>query len=92
MVVRGNGAVSPPGDHGNIEERSEQTALERREDEAGLSEFYEAMHPMDALTVATVEGYCLAVCIGIASACKFIVAEDESTFGTPEANVGMFPI
>jgi len=93
VVVRGNGGTfSSGGDLGDIDERGEQTALERREDEAGLSELYDAMHSMDALTVAAVEGYCLAGGCGIASACEFIVAEDEATFGTPEANVGMFPM
>lgn len=44
-----------------------------------------------ALTVAAVEGYCLAGGMGLAAACDVIVASEDATFGTPEAKIGLFP-
>ena len=93
VVIRGTGGTfSSGGDLSDIDDRGEKTALERRQDEGGLSDLFDAMLSMDALTVAAVEGHCLAGGCGIASGCEFILAADDATFGTPEANVGMFPM
>jgi len=62
-----------------------------REALSGLAELVEALVETEALTVAAVEGYCLAGGLGLASACEFVVADSEATFGTPEVNVGLFP-
>lgn len=42
-------------------------------------------------TVARVRGYCLAGGFGLALSCDLVVASDDSTFGTPEVNVGLWP-
>jgi len=43
-------------------------------------------------TVAKVNGYCLAGGMGVMLACDIVVAKDTSRFGTPEVNVGLFPM
>ena len=43
-------------------------------------------------TVAKINGYCLAGGMGFMLACDIVVARDHTQFGTPEVNVGLFPI
>jgi enoyl-CoA hydratase/carnithine racemase len=43
-------------------------------------------------TVARVKGYCLAGGMGFMLACDIVVASDDSQFGTPEVNVGLWPM
>jgi enoyl-CoA hydratase len=43
-------------------------------------------------TVARVNGVCLAGGMGLMLACDIVVAADNATFGTPEVNVGLFPM
>lgn len=43
-------------------------------------------------TVARVDGYCLAGGMGLMLACDIVVASDRSQFGTPEVNVGIWPM
>ncbi|MGE4426803.1 MAG: enoyl-CoA hydratase/isomerase family protein [Solirubrobacteraceae bacterium] len=41
--------------------------------------------------IAKIGGHCLAGAFGLALACDLIVASEDSVFGTPEINVGVFP-
>jgi enoyl-CoA hydratase len=43
-------------------------------------------------TVARVNGACLAGGTGMILACDIVIAADHATFGTPEVNVGLFPM
>lgn len=43
-------------------------------------------------TVARVKGYCLAGGMGFMLACDLAIASDDSVFGTPEVNVGLWPM
>ena len=43
-------------------------------------------------TVARVNGHCLAGGTGFMLACDIVVATDQAKFGTPEVNVGLFPM
>ncbi|HOM30408.1 MAG TPA: enoyl-CoA hydratase-related protein [Deltaproteobacteria bacterium] len=43
-------------------------------------------------TLADVRGHCLAGGMGIMLACDLAIASDDSTFGTPEVNVGLWPM
>jgi enoyl-CoA hydratase/carnithine racemase len=43
-------------------------------------------------TLARVRGYCLAGGMGIMLACDVVIASGDSTFGTPEVNVGLWPM
>ncbi|MGB1251059.1 MAG: enoyl-CoA hydratase/isomerase family protein [Candidatus Promineifilaceae bacterium] len=46
----------------------------------------------DKPTVARVNGYCLAGGMGVMLACDIVIAREDSQFGTPEVNVGIFPM
>ncbi len=43
-------------------------------------------------TVAKVNGYCLAGGTGFMLACDIVIARNNAKFGTPEVNVGLFPM
>jgi len=43
-------------------------------------------------TVARVKGFCLAGGMGLMLACDIVIAGDDSKFGTPEVNVGLWPM
>ena len=43
-------------------------------------------------TVAKVNGYCLAGGMGFMLACDVVIAGSNAKFGTPEVNVGLFPM
>ena len=43
-------------------------------------------------TVARVNGHCLAGGMGFMLACDIVIARDDVMFGTPEVNVGLFPM
>ena len=43
-------------------------------------------------TVAKINGYCLAGGMGFMLACDIVVARNDTKFGTPEVNVGLFPM
>jgi enoyl-CoA hydratase/carnithine racemase len=43
-------------------------------------------------TVARVNGYCMAGGMGIMLACDMVIACEDAKFGTPEVNVGLFPM
>jgi enoyl-CoA hydratase/carnithine racemase len=42
--------------------------------------------------VARVNGYCLAGGMGLMLACDMAIARDDAKFGTPEVNVGLWPM
>jgi enoyl-CoA hydratase/carnithine racemase len=43
-------------------------------------------------TVAKINGYCLAGGTGFMLACDIVIARSDAKFGTPEVNVGLFPL
>ena len=43
-------------------------------------------------TVARVNGYCLAGGMGLMLACDIVIAHEQVQFGTPEINVGIWPM
>jgi enoyl-CoA hydratase/carnithine racemase len=93
MVIRGNGGTFCSG--GDLEEgaeiRENATPPELRDHLSRLADILKAMTNAELLTVAAVEGYCLAGGCGLAAGCDFIVSEQDATFGTPEVKVGLFP-
>lgn len=43
-------------------------------------------------TVARINGFCLAGGTGFMLACDIVIAKEEAKFGTPEVNVGLWPM
>lgn len=92
VVVRGaGGTFCAGGDIKSMASAVGQGSEAYREGFAGMQRLVEAAVDTAALTVAAVEGYCLAGGMGLAGACDVIVASEDATFGTPEVNIGIFP-
>jgi enoyl-CoA hydratase/carnithine racemase len=56
-----------------------------------LADLFRDMWSLGKPVIARVRGYALAGGFGLACACDLIVASDDSVFGTPEINVGLWP-
>lgn len=56
-----------------------------------LADLFRDMWKLGKPIIARVHGYALAGGFGLACACDMIVASEDSTFGTPEINVGLWP-
>jgi enoyl-CoA hydratase/carnithine racemase len=92
VVVRGAGdTFCAGGDIKSMASAIGQGSQAYREGFAGMKQLVETAVDTGALTVAAVEGYCLAGGMGLAAACDVIVAADDATFGTPEVEIGIFP-
>lgn len=92
VVIRGAaGTFSSGGDLKSIASNVGKGPQAYRDSFSGLADLMEQLIDTSALVVAAVEGYCLAGGMGLAAACDLVLASDDATFGTPEANIGMFP-
>ncbi len=90
FVIRGAGGTFCSG--GDMSEMPiGRGAQAYRENFSGLARLLRAMRDAGVVTVAAVEGYCLAGGCGLAAACEFVVASEDAEFGTPEVRVGLFP-
>ena len=56
------------------------------------AELLKKIHLYPKPTLAKVRGYCLAGGMGLMLACDISIASDDSRFGTPEVNVGLWPM
>ncbi len=93
VVVRGaDGKFCSGGDLSEMSRLINASTQEYRDYLSGISDVMGKMRKTDALTLAAVEGYCLAGGMGIATASDFIVSADDATFGTPEKESGLFPM
>ena len=50
------------------------------------------LHRFEKPTLAMINGHCLAGGTGFMLACDIVLAREDVTFGTPEVNVGLFPM
>ena len=92
VVVRGAGGnFCAGGDLKSMAASMGQGSQAYREGFSGLADLMDQLVNTSALTVAAVEGYCLAGGMGLAASCDLIVASEASTFGTPEVDIGLFP-
>ena len=58
---------------------------------ARLGSLFQKMWRYPKPIFAVVDGYALAGGFGLAAACDFVVASEDSAFGVPEINVGVWP-
>ncbi|MDQ3944995.1 MAG: enoyl-CoA hydratase-related protein [Actinomycetota bacterium] len=56
-----------------------------------VADLFRALWDLGKPTIARVRGYCLAGGFGLALACDFVIATEDSTFGTPEIDIGLWP-
>ncbi|MEO6693563.1 MAG: enoyl-CoA hydratase/isomerase family protein [Ignavibacteria bacterium] len=74
-----------------LQKISEFDILQNREDSNKFKEMLLAIYNCKKPVIAMVEGYALAGGCGIASACDFIIASDQSQFGYTEVKIGFIP-
>ena len=67
------------------------SGAEAHEGRGLLADLFRDMWSLGKPIVARVRGYALAGGFGLACACDMIVASDDSQFGTPEINIGLWP-
>jgi enoyl-CoA hydratase len=71
---------------------ADESVLERHHARHALAELLLQMNEVGKPIVARVNGHALAGGFGLACACDLIVAVENATFGTPEINVGVWPM
>ena len=57
-----------------------------------LADLFRAMRRLGKPTVARVNGHALGGGFGLAAACDVVIAADHASLGTPEINVGLWPM
>jgi enoyl-CoA hydratase/carnithine racemase len=65
---------------------------EERDPSADYAELLNKLVSFPKPTVARIKGACLAGGMGLMLACDIAIAEDSARFGTPEINVGLWPM
>ena len=69
-----------------------QSALELHHGRHALVDLFVQMDQLGKPIVGRINGHALAGGFGLACACDLLVAVDTATFGTPEINVGVWPM
>jgi len=70
----------------------DQSPLELHHGRHALAELFLEMAELGKPIVGRINGHALAGGFGLACACDLLVAVDTATFGTPEINVGVWPM
>ena len=66
--------------------------IELHHSRGGFADVLRAMRRLGKPTIARVNGHALAGGFGLAAACDIVVASDHAKFGTPEIDVGLWPM
>jgi enoyl-CoA hydratase/carnithine racemase len=67
------------------------SALERHEEQRKFVELFKAITGLRKPVVGRINGHAMGGGLGLACACDIVVTADDCKFGTPEANIGLFP-
>jgi len=78
------------GDLGGISDR--QAEGERPAEEGGPSLLFQTFARLGKPVIGRLNGHALAGGLGLACACDLVVAADDVKLGTPEVNVGLWPM
>lgn len=70
----------------------EMTELERHRSRDLFVELFTVMAELGKPIVGRINGHALAGGLGLACSCDILVSTDTATFGTPEINVGIWPM
>jgi enoyl-CoA hydratase/carnithine racemase len=71
---------------------ADATELEKHAERFGFVEMFLTLERLGKPVIACVNGHALAGGFGLAMSCDLVVAADTATFGTPEINVGLWPM
>ena len=66
--------------------------IDKHEARGSIVALFTLMYGLGKPIVAKVKGFALAGGFGLALACDMVMAADDAVFGTPEINVGMWPM
>ncbi|HEX2370457.1 MAG TPA: enoyl-CoA hydratase-related protein [Acidimicrobiia bacterium] len=66
--------------------------LELHHQRGALADVFRLMRRLGKPTIARVNGHALAGGFGLAAACDIVVAVEQARFGTPEIDVGLWPM
>lgn len=66
--------------------------LEKHYGRRGIAGLFKAMRDLGKPIVGRINGHALAGGFGLACACDLLIAVDSADFGTPEINVGVWPM
>ena len=72
----------------NLKRLAGATPVEHRVESGRLRDLFDAILRQDALTLALVQGACVAGGCGLATACDFVVAADDARFLYSEVKIG----
>jgi enoyl-CoA hydratase len=70
----------------------EESPIELHQGRRALADLFVEMGELGKPIVGRINGHALAGGFGLACACDLLVAVDTATFGTPEINVGVWPM
>ena len=90
LTGAGDRAFSAGADLGGF--GGDQSPLELHHGRHALAELFVEMADLGKPIVGRINGHALAGGFGLACACDLLVAVDTATFGTPEINVGLWPM
>jgi len=90
-VITGAGdrAFSAGGDLGGM--TGEDSRVAQHDARGALPKLFRAMQECPKPVVARVNGHALAGGFGLMLACDLVIAADDTEFGTPEINLGLWP-
>jgi len=71
---------------------TDASELERHHGRQAFVELFALMAALGKPVVGRINGHALAGGLGLAVSCDLVVAVDTATFGTPEVNVGIWPM
>ena len=91
VVVTGAGdrAFSAGGD---LSGRFVDAPLADHDDRGKLAELFRALRRCGKPVIARVNGHAIAGGFGLAAACDIVIAVETATFGTPELQIGLWPM
>ncbi|MCA9771859.1 MAG: enoyl-CoA hydratase/isomerase family protein, partial [Myxococcales bacterium] len=92
LTGAGDKAFCAGGDLGGDGMGGMPSPLERYERGRGFAELFRVMNGLGKPLVARVNGHALAGGLGLMLGCDLVVASSRAQFGTPEINVGLFPM
>ena len=72
----------------NLQRLADATPLDHRLESRKLRDLFDAILRQEALTIALVQGACVAGGCGLATACDFVVAADDARFLYSEVRIG----
>ncbi len=91
LVITGAGykAFSAGGD---LSGRFVDAPLADHDERGELAELFRALRRCGKPVIARVNGHAIAGGFGLAAACDIVIAVETATFGTPELQIGLWPM